>query len=140
MKLVSQPWKQVCMINQSSKFFFFDLYWGLCNNIIFLAPTGPPTSFNLVAINTTAIEAMWELPSANLRNGFIRGYKLFVTSRGMSVRNITIPNNATLGYIVGGLERATPYTFSVLAYTVADGPKSIHLTAITLRKLAKTKI
>ena len=102
-----------------------------------LAPTGPPTSFDLVAINTTAIEATWELPAANLRNGFIRGYRLFVQSNGRSVRNITIPDNTTLGYIVTGLQRATPYTFSVLAYTVADGPRSIHLTAITLCKLAK---
>jgi hypothetical protein len=90
-----------------------------------------------VAINTTAIEATWELPSTNLRNGFIRGYRLFVLSGGRSVRNITIPDNTTLGYIVGGLQRATAYTFSVLAYTVADGPRSIHLTTITLCKLAK---
>ena len=40
-----------------------------------------------------------------------------------------------MAYIVGGLERATPYTFSILAYTVADEPRSIHLTAITLRKI-----
>ena len=50
------------------------------------------------------------------------------------MRNITIPNNSTLAYIVGGLERATPYAISVLAYTVADGPRSIYLTAITLCK------
>ena len=133
---VSATTMETGMLLITSLILIFNDY-GDCNS--FLAPTGPPTSFNLVAINTTAIEAMWELPSANLRNGFIRGYKLFVTSRGMSVRNITIPNNATLGYIVGGLERATPYTFSVLAYTVADGPRSIHLTAITLCKLAKPK-
>ena len=100
----------------------------------FPAPTGPPTSFDLVVINATAIEATWELPSLNVRNGFIRGYRLFVWSGGRSIRNITISNNGTLGYVVGGLERATPYTFSVLAYTVADGPRSIHLTAITLCK------
>ena len=49
--------------------------------------------------------------------------------------NYTIPDNTTLAYIVGNLERNTAYTFSVLAYTVADGPKSIHLTVATLRKL-----
>ena len=68
-----------------------------------------------------------------MRNGIIRGYKLFVQSSGRDIiRNITITNNQTLAYIVGGLERATPYTFSILAYTVADGPRSIHLTAVTL--------
>ena len=88
-----------------------------------------------MALNTTAIEATWELPSLNVRNGIIRGYRLFVqTGDGRVVRNITISDDDTLGYIVGGLERATAYTFSVLAYTVADGPRSIYLTAVTLCK------
>ena len=34
-------------------------------------------------------------------------------------------------YIIGGLESRRAYTISVLAYTVADGPRSIHLTAVT---------
>ena len=98
------------------------------------APDGPPTSFHLEVINSTAIEASWELPGVNVRNGIIRGYKLFVQSGGRVVRNITIANNQTLAYIVSGLERATPDTFSILAYPVADGPRSIHLTAATLCK------
>lgn len=75
---------------------------------------------------------MWELPAINNRNGFIRGYKLFVMQGNTEIRNITIPNNETLVYIVGGLQRATAYTFGILAYTVADGPRSIHLTTDTL--------
>ena len=87
-------------------------------------------------IDSTAIEATWNLPELNMRNGFIRGYKLFVQTRdGTTVRTVTIPDNDTMAYIVDGLERATPYTFSILAYTVADGPRSIHLTAITFRKI-----
>lgn len=106
-----------------------------CKFALFLAPTGPPTSFELVVINGTAIEAMWELPALNQRNGFIRGYRLFVQNTGRDIiRNITISSNETLAYVVGGLQRATPYTFSILAYTVADGPRSVHLTAITLCK------
>ena len=34
-------------------------------------------------------------------------------------------------YIIGGLEASTRYVVSVLAYTVGDGPRSIHLTATT---------
>ena len=79
---------------------------------------------------------MWELPSINNRNGFIRGYRLFVQRVGGEAWNITIPDNTTLAYIVGGLQKNTHYTFSVLAYTVADGPKSIHLTAATLCEFA----
>ena len=48
---------------------------------------------------------------------------------------IIIPNNVTDVYIVGGLEHATSYRFSVLAYTrIGDGPRTIHLTITTLRK------
>ena len=107
-----------------------------CSISTFTAPDGPPTSFDLMVINSTAIEALWELPEIGVRNGIIRGYKLFVQSMGRDIRNITISNNQTLAYIVGGLERSTPYTFSILAYTLAgDGPRSIHLTAVTLCKV-----
>lgn len=64
---------------------------------------GPPTSFYLVVINSTAIEASWELPEIDVRNGIIRGYKLFVQSSGEDIRNVTITNNETLAYIIGGL-------------------------------------
>ena len=98
------------------------------------APDGPPTSFTLEVINSTAIEAMWNLPGIYNRNGIIRGYKLLVLRGGVEIRNINITGNDTLAFIVGGLQPATAYTFSVLAYTVADGPKSIHLTTDTLCK------
>ena len=96
------------------------------------APTGPPRLFDLEVISSTSIEAMWDLPGIYDRNGIIRGYRLFVLRGGVEIRNINITGNDTLAYIVGGLQPATAYTFSVLAYTVADGPKSIHLTAVTL--------
>ena len=34
-------------------------------------------------------------------------------------------------YIVGNLKPSTSYTFSVLAYTNGNGPRSIHLVATT---------
>ena len=34
-------------------------------------------------------------------------------------------------YLIGGLKPSTSYTVSVLAYTVGDGPRSIHLTGTT---------
>ena len=38
-------------------------------------------------------------------------------------------------YVVEGLERATSYRFSALAYTsVGDGPRTIYLTIATLSK------
>ena len=90
----------------------------------------------MVAINRSAIEVQWELPPLDSRGGIIRGYKLFVQpATGVEEMLINIPNNATDVYIVGGLEQATSYRFSVLAYTrVGDGPRSIHLTIATLSK------
>ena len=104
------------------------------------APGGPPSQFHIEAINETAIEAQWDLPGYYERNGIIRGYKLFVSTGDMVIRDINITNNNTVVYLVGGLEPRTAYTVSILAYTVADGPKSIHLTAVTRsRKQAEEK-
>ena len=98
------------------------------------APNSAPEDFHVIAINSSAIQAQWELPPLDSRNGIIRGYKLFVQlASGGKEMLINIPNNATDVYIVGGLELATSYRFSVLAYTsVGDGPRSIHLTITTL--------
>ena len=94
-------------------------------------PTGPPTSFHVVVLNTTAIEVQWGLPLWNLRNGIIRGYRLFVQQQGRRERTINIVGNDTTEYIVSGLEPGTAYIVSALAYTVGDGPRSIHLTVLT---------
>ena len=99
-----------------------------------IAPTSAPDGFHVVVINSTAIELEWGLPPYNSRGGIIRGYKLFIQqASGGQERTITIPNNTTEGYIVGGLTPATHYRFSALAYTSAgDGPRSIRLTVATL--------
>ena len=97
------------------------------------APTAPPAQFHLVPINTTAIEARWRLPHVNYRGGIILGYKIFMqTTDGGSETLFNTENNATV-YLIRGLQPATLYKFSVLAYTSAgDGPRSIHLTISTL--------
>lgn len=97
------------------------------------APTGPPTSFHVVVLNSTAVEVQYDLPLFILRNGIIRGYKIFVERADGSGDELTfnVTGNTTLAYIIRGLEPETAYIFSVLAYTVDDGPRSIHLTAIT---------
>ena len=94
-------------------------------------PTGPPTDFHVVVLNSTAILVEWDLPLSNLRNGFIRGYKIFVQPQGGEEMTIDITGNDTNLYVVSGLQPNTPYIVSALAYTVGDGPRSIHLTVIT---------
>ena len=88
----------------------------------------------MVAINRTAIEVEWNLPPLNDRGGIIRGYKLYyLLTNGGVEQMIDISDNTTDAYIVNGLQPATSYRFSVLAYTnVGDGPRSIHLTIPTL--------
>ena len=96
------------------------------------APNGPPSLFNIEAINETAIEALWGLPEVDLRSGIIRGYRLFVRARGQDEMMINIANNYTQAYIISGLQPRTAYTVSILAYTTAgNGPRSIHLTVLT---------
>ena len=97
------------------------------------APTGPPMSFHVVVLNSTSVEVQYNLPLFELRNGIIRGYKIFVVPADGSEDELVIEimDITTFAYIIMGLKPATAYIFSMLAYTVADGPRSIHLTAIT---------
>ena len=85
-------------------------------------------------MNSTTAEVLYELPPIDSRNGIIRGFKIFVEEAGSddgSEMVIDVMGNSSLAYIVTGLKPATAYIFSMLAYTVADGPRTIRLTAIT---------
>ena len=89
-------------------------------------PTGAPDNFNATAGTSTSIEASWQLPPADDRNGIIRGFRLFYQKTGSGTSTmLTIQNQGTLRKNVTGLEKYTLYEFQVLAYTsVGDGPKS----------------
>ena len=63
-------------------------------------------------------------------NGQLRGFKIVVDRFNGRVRIIDVPNNNTLASIITDLEPASQYAFSVLMYTVADGPEGIHLTVV----------
>jgi hypothetical protein len=84
-------------------------------------------------LNSTATEVQYDLPPIDSRNGIIRGFKIFTQEAGGdgSEMVIDVMGNSSLAYIVTGLKPATAYSFSMLAYTVADGPRTISLTAIT---------
>ena len=98
--------------------------------ILNTAPSGPPQSFHISVVNCSAIRAEWDLPSYDNRNGIVRGYKLIILYPNGSEIVISCTDNITQ-YIIGGLEASMRYVVSVLAYTVGDGPRSIHLTATT---------
>ncbi len=95
------------------------------------APSNPPTSFHVTVLSCNTIRAEWELPSAN-RNGIIRGFKVFVQpSVGGDELVFNVTGNGTTELIIEDLTPSTSYVVSVLAYTVGDGPRSIHLTVMT---------
>ena len=82
---------------------------------------------SLTAKTSTSIEASWQLPPAEGRNGIITGFKLCYKENGSSdsFTHITISSGSTLNKVVTGLDEYTEYEFQVLAFTaVGDGPKS----------------
>ena len=95
-------------------------------NCVSSVPTGAPDNFNVRAVTSTSIEASWQLPPEDSRNGDIIGFKLFYQKSGSGTSTmLTIQNQGTLAKNVTGLEKYTLYEFQVLAYTsVGDGPNS----------------
>ena len=82
---------------------------------------------SLTAKTSTSIEASWQLPPAEDRNGIITGFKLFFKKNGSSdgFTQKTVTSGSTLKKLVTGLDEYTEYEFQVLAFTaVGDGPKS----------------
>ena len=90
---------------------------------------------SLTVKNSTSIEASWQLPPAEDRNGVIRGFKLFYKKKGSSGSStqLTINSNSTLTKVVAGLDEYTEYEFEVLAFTsVGDGPNSFVVSERTM--------
>ena len=97
------------------------------SNCPFAVPSQAPTRFSLTAKSSTSIEASWQLPPAEDRNGNITGFKLFYKKKGSSGSStqITIDSGSTLTKVVTGLDQYIEYEFEVLAFTsVGDGPNS----------------
>ena len=97
------------------------------SNCPFAVPSQAPTRFSLTAKSSTSIEASWQLPPAEDRNGNITGFKLFYKKKGSSGSStqITIDSGSTLTKVLPGLDKYTEYEFEVLAFTsVGDGPNS----------------
>ena len=101
------------------------------------APSKPPSGFTVTARNSTSVTASWQLPPADSRNGIIKGFKLFINSKGSDdERNVQFidVSNDVYKRIVTGLQESTEYELQVLAYTSAgDGTNSSVQFVKTLR-------
>ncbi|XP_068707035.1 uncharacterized protein [Montipora foliosa] len=88
-------------------------------------PSKPPNGFTVTARNSTSVTTSWQLPPADSRNGIIKGFKLFISSKGSAVQMIDVSSASVYTKTVTGLQESTEYELLVLAYTsVGDGPKS----------------
>ena len=92
------------------------------------APTIALSDFHLTILNSSGVEVTWRPPSSSIGiNGNLRGFKLFVDKVDGNQTIIDIPGSLNRVYIVAGLEESATYLFSMLMYTVGDGPHSVRL-------------
>ena len=107
------------------------------SNVLPFSVTGPskaPSNFSVTTKNSTTIQASWQLPPEDGRNGNITGFKLFYKKKSSSGSQTVVPvnNGSTLTKVFTGLNGYTEYEFQVLAYTSkGNGPRSNPLSATT---------
>lgn len=95
---------------------------------MYTAPDVSVTNFHITILNSTAVEAIWRLPRSTIGiNGVVRGFKIYVDKVNGSRRVITVEGDMIQAYIITDVESSAQYYFSMLIYTVADGPRSILL-------------
>ena len=107
------------------------------------APSKAPSNFSVAAKTSNTIQASWQLPPEDGRNGVITGFKLFYKKKSSSGSQTMVPvkNGSTLTKVVTGLDEYTEYEFQVLAYTSkGDGPKSNPKSATTKEAGEKSEI
>ena len=85
-------------------------------------------------MNSTAVEVTWSRPSLSALglNGVLKGFKIVVEKLNgtTSIDTISIPERTIpiVAYVINNLEPGQRYRFSMLMYTIADGPEGVHLT------------
>ena len=106
---------------------------GVSNNILSSlffpsAPTIAISDFHVTVVNSTVVEVTWQPPSTTVGiNGDLRGFKLFVDKIDGNQTIIDIPGALNRAYIMTDLEGSATFLFSILMYTVGDGPMSVRL-------------
>ena len=103
--------------------------------LLFFIPTAPdaaPTNLAVLNVTSTSVSVMWEAPPTELQNGVIRHYQVtaFEVDTGQTV---TLRATASTAFTVGELHPYYTYRISVAAVTVATGPLSIPISALTLQ-------
>ena len=74
------------------------------------------------------IEVKWDNVDSNLRNGVIKGYKIFYMSETEEEHFVDIDDATVFQKLLGGLFANTWYNVSMVAYTnVGDGVRSDYM-------------
>ena len=98
---------------------------------MYLAPSGPPTSFSTADVRPENVTLSWALPAEEDRNGVIIGYMVTcVAEAGIFTSTIT---TSDVMATVAGLAPYSSYTCSVSASTsVGVGPPAtLNFTSAT---------
>lgn len=86
------------------------------------------TNFHVTLLNSTAVEVTWRPPTSTVGiNGDIRGFRLYVDQVNGTLQTINIEDDFAREYLVTDLQPSATYLFSILIYTIADGPQSVRL-------------
>ena len=92
------------------------------------APTIAPKTFHITPLNSTIVEAVWRLPVVTYGiNGIVRGFKIIVNKVNGTRQIVDVEDENAQTYIITDLEQSATYLFSILIYTVGDGPQSVIL-------------
>ena len=92
------------------------------------APTIAVSNFHITTLNSTTVEAVWRTPYHNTGiNGIVRGFKIIIDKVNGTQQIINVEDGDAQAYIITDLEQSATYLFSIVIYTVGDGPQSVIL-------------
>jgi len=92
------------------------------NTMHFTVPDSPPASFNVTAINSTAIQLVWSEPLTP--NGIIISYNITYNLSEM-LASVLVDTEYGKKYVVTELDEYTVYRFEIFASTrVGPGPST----------------
>ena len=105
------------------------MYKILCFLCQTLAPESPPKDVVLSSVSSTSILVSWTPPPAELQNGVITQYRIYVTE--VDTGNQLMYSTMTTSIAIQLLHPFYTYECVVSTYTVAEGPYSAVLNVTT---------
>ena len=89
-------------------------------NILFPAPSAPPTSVHILDVTSSSITVQWGAVDCIHRNGDITGYSVRYGVQGSgSTQMLNVSGSATTEATIFGLESATTYIIGIAAVNSA---------------------